>query len=139
MKVFTKQGNKIMFSKRGITDVTFCFVEGEFDKVEGNAALKKEAEDLCRNVNLSSYAMEELLGSCKKSKPPPVRPRGRNTCGHCFETQVEDFENPWYQCEECSRYCHASCANKALGRIHSAEDAYFCPECVEAIAAKRIP
>jgi len=67
-----------------------------------------------------------------------VRLRGPNTCGHCFKTQVEDLENPWYECEACFRNCHASCANNALGRWHSAQDAYFCPDCIEAKAAKRI-
>ena len=130
----------MILKKRGMTDVKFCFVEGEFNGVEGNEALEKEAQALCRNINLTSYAMEVLLGpSSKKMKPKAVRPRDRNTCGHCFETQVEDLKNRWYECETCSRYCHASCANKALGKLHSAEDAYFCPECVEAKAAKLIP
>lgn len=134
-----KEGSNIMIlKKRGMTDVKFCFVEGEFNGVEGNVALEKEAQALCRNINLSSYAMEVLLGPCKKMKPKAVRPRGRNTCGHCFETQVEDSAKLWFECDACSRYCHASCADEALGRPHRAEDAYFCPDCIKAKAAKRI-
>ena len=135
-----REGGK-MFLKRDPDELPFVFKKAEFDHVQGNAALWKEAVELCRHVPLDSYAVKVLLGQCKgqckKRKTSLANLRGPNTCGHCFETQAEDTVKPWYECEACLRNCHAECADLALGRKHLPEDAYFCPECIEEKAAKR--